>query len=321
MAYIFQDIAIQLNTQSEKLRQMIDDYTHLINDEAAPGDQISFTYEDGFKIDVRIPEDVVLQLDVPFDIAPGVRYKYFLRGQAESWSVFEGYGLVYVNYETGEILSIHHQEAGLLNITGFIVLFIHPLTAMLGRFGYIRLHAACLKVLDKNIMITGLSGRGKSTATFALLERGHQVLSDEMPFIRKDDPCFRAYSLLKIIKLRRQALERFFPKFEAAAFGSDADCYLRLNDINHEGLSGLQAIHQLFILEQTGTTETIINPANPLEIVPELLPTSLNVFREKQAQKSFDTIIDFLGTVACYKVYFGTDMQQFAAAIEKVRLE
>lgn len=318
--YRFDDVSIFIDAQNGNLCDYINEYCYLTKTEEMQEKTISITYREDDQADIGavIPADAALNFDVPFEMEGVSRLKRFSRAGAESWSVYEGYGSVYCNYDTREIAIVLGNGGSGLDITGFIVLFIHPVIRALGSYGYHRLHAACLKVGARNILITGQSGRGKSTATFALANRGHQVLSDEMPLLRKTDRGFCFYALFNMVKLRWTALERFFGDFDRIRFRKGEDCYIKLSDLNQTGLEKLEGIQQLFILKQTGQDDTEIETISCLEVVPEMFPVSLSIMRDQQAEKDFQALMDLLDTVECYQVCFGTDPDLFTERMEKM---
>lgn len=322
LVYHFHDVSIGLETQSGQLCRLIEDYTYLTRGKETFEKTIMFSFLEGKGKESRsvIPADARLEMDLPVEILQRIRFQCYSRGDAEVWYIYEGYGSIYLNYESGEIFAKWGNESGALEITGFILLFIQPLNKMLGRYGYIRLHAACIEVNKRNVLITGLSGRGKSTAAFALLNRGHRVLSDEMPLIKKEeDGSFRALALLNMIKLRKPALDQFFEGFEQIRFQAREDCYIKLSDLNKVQVKELEGIHQVFILEQTRGAETTVEPVSFLEVVPEISPVTLNIPLNKQAEKAFHVTMELLNTVDCYKVYFGTGMARFVDEVEKAQ--
>lgn len=319
--YKFDDISIIVDTKSDKLHSYIEEFTFIKKTDNIFNKNVFFSFiEDrGFVENCfKVPNDATFEIDVPFEMEGEIRFRGFTRGNTEIWYIYDGYGSVYINLEKKEIAAYWHREEDSIDIIGFILLFIHPLNKVLGKFGYIRLHAACIRVNKKNIIITGLSGRGKSTATFALLKSGHDVLSDEMPLIKKTDAGFNAYTLLNMIKLRQHALDTFFIGFERVFFRSGEDCFIKLSDLNIETLFCLEGVHQIFILEQTGKEETVIKPARPIEVIPELFPFTINVILGRQVENAFQTVVDLLDSINCYKIYFGTDMEEFSRRIEKV---
>jgi serine kinase of HPr protein (carbohydrate metabolism regulator) len=49
-----------------------------------------------------------------------------------------------------------------------------------------RLHASCIAINGRAILIEGLSGSGKSDLTLRLIDRGATLVSDDYTFIRRD---------------------------------------------------------------------------------------------------------------------------------------
>jgi hypothetical protein len=320
--FIFEDVSIRVNTQNDDLIRYINEYCYMTRSKTVVSKNIVFNYREAYQPDCSgsniVPANAQLVLDVPFYMDGVSNLKCFSKSGQEFWYFYEGVALVSINYATKEITAFLILHTLGLNIQSFILLFIHPLISVLGDFGYYRLHAACLKVGQRHVLITGLSGRGKSTATLALLKRGHPVLADEMPLFKLATDGFHVYALFNMIKLRQSALDQFFSDFNRIHFRTGEDCYIKLSDLNQAEFKKLYKVHDLFILEQTGEAATRIEAASCLNVAPEMFPTALNIFDQRHAEADFQSLAELLATVDCYKVFFGTDLEQFGEQVEKL---
>jgi len=61
----------------------------------------------------------------------------------------------------------------------------HPLGKLFTAKCVFSMHASCVAVNGKGIAFTGRSGAGKSTAAFALMQKGMPIIHDEKLFVQK----------------------------------------------------------------------------------------------------------------------------------------
>ena len=75
--------------------------------------------------------------------------------------------------------------------------------------GEIVLHAACLRIGDQAVAITGASGAGKSTLAASLIARGLDMLADDLTMLRiGEDGCCRAWPAYPRMRLWQDAADR-----------------------------------------------------------------------------------------------------------------
>ena len=319
--YTFQDISIHIAGQVVRLGDFIDKYTFLkptcIHN--SYDIKISISNPEQYTIMTgSIPSSSRLEIETELEInSYCIDFKCFTADRGRMWFIYKDYGCVYIDFCTNEINSVIGMNCE-FNFDAFIILFINPLISLMPNFGYKKVHASCISIGEKNVLITGHSGRGKSTAAFALMVKGHRVLTDESPIIFKKPGGFGACTLIDVIKIRRNAVDRFFPEFNDIFFSSGDDCYILLSRLSRKKFNHIDKIHSIFILEQTGKKETTITHISYLEVIPELFPCSVNPFLPGQAKNSFEIIMDMLSEIDCYKVNFGTEMDLFAKEMERV---
>lgn len=87
-----------------------------------------------------------------------------------------------------------------------------PLLEMLKRRGRFGIHAACLAVEGRGIMLAGTSGAGKSTLTLGLLRAGFDFLGDDLAFL--DATGSKVLAFPEKIDLTEQTMT-FFPELTA----------------------------------------------------------------------------------------------------------
>lgn len=75
--------------------------------------------------------------------------------------------------------------------------------------GVLPLHAACLSLDGKGLLIAGASGTGKSTLSVALAKNGFNFISDDWTYITYDDGTLCAHGMSAPVKLLPDAAKHF----------------------------------------------------------------------------------------------------------------
>ncbi len=234
------------------------------------------------------------------------------------WSDFSGFGRVYIDYDNGSARAVRAADSGINPHYADIIFAYNSLTSMLHEAAFYDIHASCVRVGEKGVLFTGHSGRGKSSAGYALARQGHPILSDEKVLLYKRGSYF-ALTLSDVIKLSKQAMDDFFPELltEAPLFELTGEfCFKagRLKGFQHINMT---PVHCLFIMEQTGEKTSRVEMISPARVVGEFLPVTLKTYDQDNLHDKFDFLMEFLDNLQCYRVYFGTDMDRFAAVIEE----
>jgi len=318
--YNFENVSIQINSLSAVLIHFIDNHSFFIRNNKISDNNITLIYNEGKNIDdiiATIPDDAKVEIDSPVILNGTRNFRRHIKGNAETWHIYENYGVVYTNYDRNIVQSTFCGELNHSQIAAFTVLFIHPITRLLWNFGYTYLHAACIRIHDKNILITGISGSGKSTASYALLNRGHCVITDESTLIRNSDEGFSAYTTVNSIKVGENSFNTLFRDINKPFIQEGDEYIIKLTDLNENHKTKVEKIHHIFILEQTGKDKTVIENTNALSIIPELFPHTLHTTSKYRTDMVFDTLMNLLDSVELSKVKFGTDMVNFAEEMEK----
>lgn len=183
-------------------------------------------------------------------------------------------------------------------------------------------HAACAEVDGSGIIFTGDSGSGKSSAAFALMERGVPVLSDERVLLGLRSGTYRAASLCDVVKASRQAVERFFPIFreKPVYWKSGEDRYYRMRDCGFAHCAET-AVSALCILNQTGQRESSRERIPAAMAVQHLFPVTINCDIPGLAKEKFLFLAGFLKSVPCFRINFGTDMDDFTRVVREIARE
>ena len=77
-------------------------------------------------------------------------------------------------------------------------------------------------------------------------------------------------------------------------------------------------IDYLIIFERTAAAASSYEKVNPTRVVDSLFPVTMSNYNPKSMHKKFEFLMGFLESVKCYRIYFGTDMDDFANQVEKL---
>jgi hypothetical protein len=266
---------------------------------------------------IPLPEGRFLKSEGPSFLGSDSRFRiYAIDGIL--WSDWSGYGRIRTDRSAGKAMAAVNSETPWDPFLGFIIFGYNALMALLFRFGLCSVHASCVSIARKGILFTGDSGSGKSSAAFALMRRGHPMVSDDRALVF-GGPSYAALNISDVFKIREEALHRLFPSLRATK------PYHRAFDENYYKISALQGLrhmartplHAVVILEKTGERESEIKRVPPARVVRDLFPVTLNPHDPEQAAAKFTFLTEMLKHLPCYCAGFGTDMDIFAERIEK----
>lgn len=251
------------------------------------------------------------------------------------WVDYQGFGRFKIDYGKKQAVATHLANSGISQVYADIGLGYNPFLGLLAGNGYYSVHASCARVAGKGMLFTGDSGSGKSTSAYALLRGGHAVLADDRILLKKtgiaDESTrsgssgsgYKAYSVSDVIKLDRKALKSFFPELEdiTPMHRVKDELYYKAGKVEGLAYRHSTEVEFLLIFEKTGLPETRLERINPTRVVGDLFPVTMSNYESAAMEKKFAFLTDFLATVKCYKVYFGTDMKNFVYCMEKLAEE
>lgn len=235
------------------------------------------------------------------------------------WIDYAGAGRIMIDFAKGSAVSLMCGNAMLPTYQKYLFAD-HPLTQLFTSRGIFSMHASCASVGGKGIAFTGDSGAGKSTAAFALMNKGMPILTDEKLFVLKKDAGYSAWSVSDIIKVRGEALSRFFAaKDECHEYDViSGEHYLKLGGSKKSLWQNSTPLKALCLLEQTGKSHTEITAVNPTKLVGGLFPVTITGVHPQYRAAKFDFMMEMVENIECRLVKFGTDMNDFTANIEEL---
>ncbi len=267
---------------------------------------------------VALPDETCKQDESVMLLSSPVKTRYYTR-EFQRWVDYEGYGRVWLDYARGAATAVRFRDSGFDPFYSDILFSYNLLTGLLIKEGFYSIHASCVNLGGKGVLFTGNSGKGKSTAAFALMRKGHPALSDDRVLITKKET-YLGVAISDVIKLRKQAALEFFPDLAADRLLHELDGELFLKVGNLQKWTDYKAsvpIHHLFILDRTGQPQSSLARINPARVVGELFPVTLSTWDPYNIEKKFVYLMEFLENISCWQVSFGTDMDEFARVIEK----
>jgi len=163
-------------------------------------------------------------------------FSSYINGERQ-WLDYAGAGRIMLDFSKGSALSLICGNVMLPTYQKYLFVD-HPLGKLFTAKCVFSMHASCVAVNGKGIAFTGRSGAGKSTAAFALMQKGMPIIHDEKLFVQKKDAEYSAWSISDIVKVHDDALSRFFAvKKECREYDViSGEHYLKLGDSkNHYG--------------------------------------------------------------------------------------
>jgi predicted ATPase len=127
--------------------------------------------------------------------------------------------LVFAGFDTGSSLlaDLHTRRvigrfsAGMAADTKYwrTVIFPMLLSVLAGTVGLVELHASCVAIDERALLLVGPSGSGKSTLAMAMTEAGFKLVSDDRIFCSLRRGKLLAWGMRRPLKLRREAAAWF----------------------------------------------------------------------------------------------------------------
>lgn len=237
----------------------------------------------------------------------------------QRWIDYEGFGRFMIKGKENRAVAVFITNSGISQVYADIALGYNPLLGLLAGHGYYSVHASCARVGGKGVLFTGYGGSGKSTAAYAMLRSGHTVLADDR-ILLKEENRYTAYSISDVMKLKQEAIDNFFPEAKEINYLHRVSDEYYFKATGYDGGSYLNStkVDYLMIFEKTGKAETRLEKINPSRVVGDLFPVTMSNYGAAAMERKFTFLTAFLESVKCYKVHFGTDMNEFVGCMEEL---
>lgn len=190
-------------------------------------------------------------------------------------------------------------------------LFHLALTELLRHQGLYTIHAAALEKHGRGILISGNSGRGKTTSSISLLRSGYHYLSDDHPLIQDAGTDVEVLPFPTKINVT-QATIAFFPELvgvpDHVPHPGSRKWSFHAEDLYPTSIGErCRPAMVLFphVVDAPHSHLELLSKRRALEL---LLPQALLVFDPDVAGREFQVLAKLARQVDCYRLHFGRDI-------------
>jgi len=273
-------------------------------------------------------KDVQDRADIPLRLSPSARQLSVgtgaaVRDQPETGLPYE------VIQDEGRLIADFHNLGVLLmdgvqgRAEGYLInpetmpanlieyLFHLALIELLRHRGLYPIHAAALEKHGRGILISGNSGRGKTTSSLSLLRSGYRYLSDDHPLIRDAGTHVDVLPFPTKINVTRATIE-LFPELadvpDHVPHPGSRKWSFHAED-RYPTLIGERCRPAMVLFPHVADV-----PHSHLELLSKrralelLLPQTLLVFDPEVARREFEVLAKLARQVDCYRLHFGRDI-------------
>ncbi|HPJ22276.1 MAG TPA: hypothetical protein PLH18_08000, partial [Clostridia bacterium] len=158
-----------------------------------------------------VPQNATKTKSLLLNMDTDVRLEVFISG-SQLWYVYSNHVSVWMDYKANSMIVSIKTMPYAFEYYNILTFILHPLGTLLECFGFFRLHGSCGTIDGKSVLFTGMDGNGKSTAAFAMATHGGGIISDNLTFIKKEDDGYHPYALTKLVKLKLESVNTYFPE-------------------------------------------------------------------------------------------------------------
>ena len=271
-----------------------------------------FIYDSAENMLPPLKKDSSLKKTIVFKLEEESRLDIYSSGE-EMWYLYHEKADYWMDLKNNRIIISLYNKSFNFQYYNILFFLIYPLGMLLENFNYYRIHSSCIDIDGSSVLITGLSGSGKSTAALALALNGGNIISDDFTFIKRTKKQqYSPHSLTKMVKLHDATVKTFFSGLLNYNYikSEEGELYFNGNEINRRPVDR-SIIDSIIILEKTENIRSNFTVVHPSMVIPHIFPGSIQIDYEKLTTDKFIFLIDMLNHIPCYKVYFGTDMNDF----------
>lgn len=235
--------------------------------------------------------------------------------------------MIWLDRERGHIVGFT-GPAGRLNIDERGRPFQRMLAILLNDKGIQPLHAGLVAWQGQGILITGMSGSGKSTSSISCLNSGFGYLGDDFVGLESNaDDTFTGHGIYASCLVTPDHLKRFpalAPHQHAANRDHEDKSVIYLSELFPERMEIDVTIRAIVLPRVVGTGENTFRPATKGEALRALAPSSVIMFVAGPSARSIDKLAALIEAVPCYALELGGDVdgipetvRQIAAAVAR----
>jgi len=241
--------------------------------------------------------------------------------------IFLDQGRVIVDFLTRGLLIIdgrRHQAHGYLVQPeiwqpDLVVRFIHAgVMELLKYCGMFTTHATSLEKDGQGVLISGCSGRGKTTSFLSLLRSGYRCVSDDHPFLRPTGDHVEALGFPVKVDVTDNTV-KLFPELQEAGpllHQGRYKKYFHVEDFYPWGAADLCRPRILLFPNVIDAPTSHLELLSKSEALETLLPQGLLVYDREIAKQEFQTLSRLVGQVESYRLHFGRDVMDLPRLID-----
>lgn len=264
-----------------------------------------------------LPDKGLLRHEGPCFFDDEATYRFFAEDH-RSWIDWERLGRIHTDSKEGKALAVKLFPETVDPFLDLLVFGYNPLMGLFSKKGYQSVHAACVDVNGKGVLLTGMSGGGKSTAAAAMLLHGHRLVSDDRLLLFQEE-VYKGLNLSDVFKVRKDAIAGYLPGLSSLSPLHEwrDEIYFKASEHPAFRFVTETEIRALAVFKKTGRKETSINRIHPAHVVKDLFPVTMNPYDPKQSKGKFLFLMTMMGEIPCFQVHMGTDLERFAQCMEK----
>ncbi len=178
------------------------------------------------------------------------------------------------------------------------------------------MHAACVGIDGKGVLIGAKGGSGKSSTALACLCAGMQFIGDD--FVLVDVAAQMAYSMYSIAKLDPTALARF-PQLQPVAGPTTVEQdkhHILLSRVFPERLQRSMTLRMVLIPHLTYQPRTFISPIGKQEAASALILSTLFLLKGDN-KPTVRKITDLVNALPAYQLNLGTDFEEIPTVLAR----
>lgn len=229
--------------------------------------------------------------------------------------------MIWLDREVGHIVGFT-GPADRLNIDERGRPFQRMLAILLNDKGIQPVHAGLVAWQGQGILITGMSGAGKSTSSIACLNSGFGYLGDDFVGLEpKSDGTFTGHGIYASCLVKPDHLKRFpalAPHQHAANRSHEDKSVIYLSELYPGQMEIDVTIRAIVLPRVVGTGENTFRPATKGEALRALAPSSVIMFVAGPSARSIDKLAALIQAVPCYALELGSNVDDIPETVRQI---
>jgi hypothetical protein len=189
--------------------------------------------------------------------------------------------------------------------------FHYAVAELLKRRHIYTLYATALEYQSRGVLISGHSGRGRTTALLSLLRSGYRYLSDDHPFLRDHGTHVELLAFPMTVEVTDHTIG-FFPELRQALPGlvRQGVCkkHFHAADLYPESIGGSCAPALMLFPDVVDMPYSCLEPLSKSQALEAMMPQAAFVYDRDLARREFQALSRLVQQVDCYRLLFGHDV-------------